>query len=83
VPTGGLGPTPGLSRRLGMTLCPVMQIYVSPEKAFEVTEGSNPVPATTFVITHSPSRSNRRDGSVLSGERGGRACCVVIQNVEL
>src|ERR1700738_2072204 len=25
--------------------------------------GSNPVPATTFVITHSPSRSNRRDGS--------------------
>src|SRR6266581_856218 len=25
--------------------------------------GSNPIPATTFVITHSPSRSNRRDGS--------------------
>src|SRR6266478_5926591 len=24
--------------------------------------GSNPVPATTFIITHSPSRSNRRDG---------------------
>src|SRR5882762_6530374 len=24
--------------------------------------GSNPVPATTFVITHSPSRSNRQDG---------------------
>jgi len=24
--------------------------------------GSNPIPATTFVITHSPSRFNRRDG---------------------
>src|SRR5258707_2207527 len=32
--------------------------------------GSNPIPATTFVITHSPSRSNRRDGSCISGERG-------------
>ncbi len=25
--------------------------------------GSNPIPATTFIITHLPSRSNRRDGS--------------------
>jgi hypothetical protein len=32
--------------------------------------GSNSVPAATFIITHSPSRSNRRDGSVFSGERG-------------
>ena len=35
--------------------------------------GSNPVPATTFVITHSPSRSNRRDGFGFSEERSGRA----------
>ena len=62
MPSGGLGPTPGRSRGLNMVLRLVLQIYVSPEKAFEVTEGSNPVPATTFVITHSPSRSNRRDG---------------------
>src|SRR6267378_103942 len=26
--------------------------------------------ATTFVITHSPSRSNRRDGSIFSEESG-------------
>ncbi len=32
--------------------------------------GSNRVPATTFIITHSPSRSNRRDGLSFSGERG-------------
>src|ERR1700687_4595713 len=32
--------------------------------------GSNPIPATTFVITHSPSRPNRRDGLTFSGERG-------------
>ena len=31
--------------------------------------GSNPIPATTFVITHSPSRFNRRDGLSFSGER--------------
>jgi len=30
------------------------------------------LPATTFVIAHSPSRSNRRDGSVFSGERGAK-----------
>jgi len=30
------------------------------------------VPATTFVITHSPSRSNRRDGFGFSRERRGR-----------
>ena len=30
--------------------------------------GSNPIPATTFVITPSPSRSNRRDGFVQSSE---------------
>jgi hypothetical protein len=35
--------------------------------------GSNPIPATTFVITHSPSRSNRRDGFGFSEERRGRA----------
>jgi hypothetical protein len=35
--------------------------------------GSNPIPATTFVITHSPSRSNRRDRFSFSGERRGRA----------
>src|SRR5712664_3552158 len=29
--------------------------------------------ATTFVITHSPSRSNRRDGFGFSEERRGRA----------
>lgn len=29
------------------------------------------LPATTFVITHSPSRSNRRDGLRFSGEGGG------------
>ena len=28
------------------------------------------VPATTFIITHSPSRSNRRDGFSFSGESG-------------
>src|SRR6266436_710178 len=33
--------------------------------------GSNPIPATTFIITLSPSRSNRRDGFGFSGERGG------------
>jgi hypothetical protein len=33
--------------------------------------GSNPVPATTFVITRSPFRSNRRDGLTFSkGTRG-------------
>src|SRR6266849_2871895 len=31
--------------------------------------GSNPVPATTFIITHSPSRSNR-GGLRFSGEGG-------------
>src|SRR5216683_6567455 len=31
------------------------------------------IPATTFVITHSPSRSNRRDGFGFSEERRGRA----------
>jgi len=45
-----------------MVLCPVLQIYVFSEKAFEVTEGSNRVPATTFIITHSRSRSNHWDG---------------------
>jgi hypothetical protein len=35
--------------------------------------GSNPIPATTFVITHSPSRSDRRDGFGFSEERSGRA----------
>src|SRR5438046_10266835 len=35
--------------------------------------GSNPIPATTFVITPSPSRSNRRDGFNLSEERSGPA----------
>ena len=39
MPSGGLGPTPGLSRRLSVVLCLVLQIYVSLEKAFEVTEG--------------------------------------------
>ena len=37
--------------------------------------GSNPIPATNFVITHSPSRSNRRDGFGFSISRervGGR-----------
>ncbi len=33
--------------------------------------GSNPIPATTFVITHSPSRSNRRDRFSFSGETQG------------
>src|SRR5712675_1174005 len=32
--------------------------------------GSNPVPATTFVITRSPSRSNRRDGLAFLGNAG-------------
>ena len=31
--------------------------------------GSNPIPATTFVITRSPSRSNRRDGLAFWGSR--------------
>ncbi|SRR5216684_6941775 len=30
------------------------------------------VPATTFIITHSPSRSNRRDGSVFWVTQGKR-----------
>ena len=34
--------------------------------------GSDPIPATTFVITHSPSRSNHRDGFGFSEERSGR-----------
>jgi hypothetical protein len=34
---------------------------------FEVRD-SNPFPATTFVITHSPSRFNRRDGCDSFGE---------------
>jgi hypothetical protein len=34
--------------------------------------GSNPVPATTFVITRSPSQFNRRDGLSFSGNSGGR-----------
>jgi hypothetical protein len=32
--------------------------------------GSNPVPATSFVITRSPSRSNRRDGLAFLGNAG-------------
>jgi hypothetical protein len=48
VPSGGLGPTPGLSRRLRL----VLQIYVYPEKAFEVTEGSNPVPDLNLPRVH-------------------------------
>jgi hypothetical protein len=35
--------------------------------------GSNPIPATAFVITHSPSRSNHRDGLRFCGERRGLA----------
>jgi hypothetical protein len=80
VPSGGLGPTPGLSRGLSRVLRLVLQIYVSPEKAFEVTEGSNPVPATTFVITHSPSGSIRRDGFSFSEERSIRADLVSVRN---
>jgi hypothetical protein len=34
--------------------------------------GSNPIPATTFVITHSPSRSNHPDGFGFSEERSSR-----------
>jgi len=41
VPSGGLGPKPDLLRRLSMVLCPVLQVYVSREKAFEVTVGSS------------------------------------------
>src|SRR5436190_974266 len=39
--------------------------------------GSNPIPATTFIITHLPSRSNRRDGFGFSGRRAikGPAPC--------
>ncbi len=37
--------------------------------------GSNPVPATTFVITHSPSRSNRRDGGKCFLQYAGSRCC--------
>jgi hypothetical protein len=33
--------------------------------------GSDPVPATTFVITRSPSRSNHRDGLTFSGGTTG------------
>src|SRR5712664_4576090 len=48
--------------------------------------GSNPIPATTFVITRSPSRSNLRDGSGFSGDRlGGRqkepAACSAIRSI--
>ena len=32
--------------------------------------GSNPIPATTFVITHSPSRSDSRDGLAFLGNAG-------------
>ena len=35
--------------------------------------GSNPIPATKIVITHSPSRSNHWDGFRFSEERSGRA----------
>ena len=41
MPSGGLGPKPDLLRRLSMVLCPVLQVYVSREKAFEVTVGSS------------------------------------------
>ena len=34
--------------------------------------GSNPTPATSFVITHSPSRSDRRDYLEFSQGEGGR-----------
>jgi hypothetical protein len=33
--------------------------------------GSNPILATTFIITRSPSRSDRRDGFTFSEERNG------------
>src|SRR5712671_700613 len=39
--------------------------------------GSNPIPATTFVIIHSPYRSNRRDGSSFSEEQSGWATAQV------
>jgi hypothetical protein len=41
--------------------------------AFGPHVGSNRVPATTFVITHSPSRSSRRDWCGLRGIYGGRS----------
>ena len=38
--SGGLGPTPGLSRRLPKSFVRYLQVYVSRDWAFEVTEGS-------------------------------------------
>src|ERR1700737_337726 len=35
--------------------------------------GSNPIPATTFIIIHSPSRSNRRNGFTFLKNVGGWA----------
>ena len=49
-------------------------------KGSRINRGSNPVPATTFIITHSPSRSNDRDGlrsfhGTLIGPIGLMGCC--------
>jgi hypothetical protein len=38
--------------------------------------GSNPIPATTFIITHLPFRSNHQDGFGFSEERTGRVAGV-------
>ena len=67
-----------------MTLC--RQIEANRRNALGVCQahnlkviGSNPIPATTFVITHSPSRSNRWDGfsflGIIRGDGTGPAAC--------
>src|SRR5713226_3137513 len=56
---------------------PVEPAFATPNRVRQAHNlkviGSNPIPATTFVITHSPSRSNHRDGFGFSEERSGRA----------
>jgi hypothetical protein len=59
----GLGPIQ-LRRRLNLSR--------AVRRGHYVRVSSNPVPATTFIITHLPSRSNHRRGFGLSEERTGR-----------
>jgi hypothetical protein len=61
-----------INQNRARTVCSAacFEIHTRQAHNLKVT-GSNPVPATTFVITHSPSRSNRRDGRYSSRSRAG------------
>jgi hypothetical protein len=87
-------PPDGIDRRLGVgqsvsVFCEGAQWFIAGWSSpvarqahnLKVT-GSNPVPATTFVITRSPSRFNRRDGFSFSGGTVGRSRLGYVQHCQ-